>query len=243
MAVVMLEVEGLDVNFGAVRALDQVHLVVERGKFCVVLGANGAGKSTLLRAVSGLVKPSAGTVSVAGRQIQGMPVEEIAGGGVAHILEGDSAIVQMTVEENLRLGGLRAGPRAARRHRVDEMFGLFPALAPHRHHSSVVLSGGERRMLAIGRGLMGEPRLVLLDEPSLGLSPGTAEHLLRVLRRLCDQTGLTVVLSEQNARSALSVADQAVVFDLGRIVIDGDAAQVASDGGMMTRLRRAYLGF
>jgi branched-chain amino acid transport system ATP-binding protein len=240
----MLEVEDLTVEFGAVRALDRVHLTVERGTLCVVLGANGAGKSTLLRAVSGLVRPCGGTVAVAGRQILGLAVEDVARSAVAHVPEGDSVIVQMTVEENLRLGAqITPGPRAAHRKRVEEVLELFPVLAPHLHRSAAVLSGGERRMLSIGRGLMGDPRVVLLDEPSLGLAPGTAAYLLAVLRRLCDRNGLTVLLSEQNARSALSVADHAVVFDLGRIVIDADAAQVASDSGLMTRMRRAYLGF
>ncbi|MGI5201970.1 ABC transporter ATP-binding protein [Spirillospora sp. CA-108201] len=235
----MLEVRDLTVAYGAVRALGGVDLSVDEGSVTAVLGANGAGKTTLLRAVSGLLRPRSGRVVLDGADITGRAVEEIVRLGVAHVPQNGGVITELTVEDNLRLGGLWRRDRAALARRVAEMYALFPPLAQRRSRAAATLSGGERQMLALARALTGGPRLLLVDEPSLGLAPRVVAQLMAVLRRLCDEDGRTVLLVEQNARSALSVADRAVVLDLGSVVADEPAAAVAADD----RLRHAYLGF
>jgi branched-chain amino acid transport system ATP-binding protein len=235
----MLEISGLVSRYGAVRALDGVSLTVAEGSLTAVLGANGAGKTTLLRTVTGLVRAAAGSVRFRGRDITRLPVEEVVRAGLAHVPEGRGVIAELTVEENLRLGALWRRDRAGRASALEEMYGLFPALAQRRSRAADTLSGGERQMLAIGRALMSRPALLLLDEPSLGLAPKIVAQLMALLRDRRDQTGLTVLLVEQNARSALSVADRGVVLNLGRVVADEDAGRLAADA----TLRHAYLGF
>jgi branched-chain amino acid transport system ATP-binding protein len=235
----VLEVKDLTVHYGAVRALAGVELSVDEGSLTAVLGANGAGKTTLMRAVSGLLRPRAGRVELDGRDITRLPVEDIVRLGVAHVPQSGGVITELTVEDNLRLGGLWRRDRAALARRVAEMYELFPALAERRAKTAATLSGGERQMLALARALTGGPRLLLVDEPSLGLAPRVVAQLMAVLRRLCDEDGRTVLLVEQNARSALSVADRAVVLDLGAVVAAENAATLAADD----RLRHAYLGF
>ncbi|QKW35986.1 ABC transporter ATP-binding protein [Actinomadura sp. NAK00032] len=235
----MLEVKGLTVHYGAVRALGGVDLSVDEGSVTAVLGANGAGKTTLLRTVSGLLRPRAGRVELDGRDLTRLPVEDIVRLGVAHVPQSGGVITELTVEDNLRLGGLWRRDRAALARRVAEMYALFPPLAERRARTAATLSGGERQMLALARALTGAPRLLLVDEPSLGLAPRVVAQLMAVLRRLCDEDGRTVLLVEQNARSALSVADRAIVLDLGAVVAAEPAATLAADD----RLRHAYLGF
>ncbi|MFA1543153.1 ABC transporter ATP-binding protein [Actinomadura monticuli] len=239
----MLEVKDLTVQYGAVRAIGGVDLSVDEGSLTAVLGANGAGKTTLLRAVSGLLRPKAGRVELDGADITRLPVEDIVRRGVAHVPQSGGVITELTVEDNLRLGGLwrvsGRRDRAALARRVAEMYELFPPLAERRAKTAATLSGGERQMLALARALTGAPRLLLVDEPSLGLAPRVVAQLMAVLRRLCDEDGRTVLLVEQNARSALSVADRAVVLDLGAVVASEAAATIAADD----RLRHAYLGF
>ncbi|MCP9963876.1 ABC transporter ATP-binding protein [Actinomadura madurae] len=235
----MLEVKELTVHYGAVRALAGVDLSVDEGSVTAVLGANGAGKTTLLRTVSGLLRPRAGRVELDGKDLTGLPVEDIVRLGVAHVPQSGGVITELTVEDNLRLGGLWRRDRAALARRVAEMYELFPPLAERRALAAATLSGGERQMLALARALTGAPRLLLVDEPSLGLAPRVVAQLMAVLRRLCDEDGRTVLLVEQNARSALSVADRAVVLDLGAVVASEPAATIAADD----RLRHAYLGF
>jgi branched-chain amino acid transport system ATP-binding protein len=201
-----------------------------------VLGANGAGKTSLLRTVSGLVRPRSGSVRLAGEEITGRPVEEIVRLGLAHVPEGRGVIGELSVEENLRLGGLLRRGRATP---LQEMYELFPPLGERRGQPAAALSGGERQMLSLGRALMGRPRVLLLDEPSLGLAPLIVAQIMALLRRLCDGRGLAVLLVEQNARSALSIADRGVVLDLGRVVASEDPARLAGD----VELRHAYLGF
>jgi branched-chain amino acid transport system ATP-binding protein len=230
----VLEVRELTVAYGAVRALDGVTFTVPAGSITAVLGANGAGKTTLLRTVSGLLRPRSGRVLLDGRDISGSAVEETVRAGLAHVPEGRGVITELTVEENLRLGGL-VGDRSS----PDGVYELFPALRQRAGRSAATLSGGERQMLAIGRALMSDPRVLLLDEPSLGLAPRLVAQIMAVLRRMRDETGLTVLLVEQNARSALSIADRAVVLNLGTLVIDEDAGLLAGDD----QLRHAYLGF
>jgi branched-chain amino acid transport system ATP-binding protein len=239
----MLEVEDLTVAYGAVRALRDVSLSVPRGSITAVLGANGAGKTTLLRTLSGLLRPRSGRVVLDGRDIGRTPVEDIVRAGLAHVPEGRGVIVELTVEENLRLGGLirrtARGTGDAPRWSAEDVYELFPPLRERARRQATTLSGGERQMLAIGRALMSNPRLLLLDEPSLGLAPRLVAQIMGVLLRMRDERGLTVLLVEQNARSALSIADRAIVLNLGTIAIDKDARLLAGDD----QLRHAYLGF
>jgi branched-chain amino acid transport system ATP-binding protein len=232
----MLAVEELTTNYGAVCAVDRVSLEVSEGSVTAVLGANGAGKTSLLRTISGLVPARSGRVTLAGKRIEGMAVEEIVRRGLAHVPEGRGVIAELTVQENLRLGGLWRGREAAP---MKEIYELFPRLQERRGQPASGLSGGERQMLSIGRALVARPRALLLDEPSLGLAPMLVAQIMEVVRRLADTLGLAVLLVEQNARSALSVANRGIVLNLGRVVVEEDAKQLAADEG----LRHAYLGF
>ncbi len=234
----MLDITGLTVAYGAVRALDSVDMHVAEGSITAVLGANGAGKTTLLRTLSGLVGPVAGTIRFQDRKITGRAPEDVVRDGIAHVPEGRGVIAELTVEENLRLGGLCRVGRAAARDGIARMVALFPPLAAARNRRAETLSGGERQMLAIARALMSRPRLLLLDEPSLGLAPRVIADIIRTLRQLRDDNGLTILLVEQNAATALSVADRAVVLNLGRKVADDLAEHLAADD----RVRHAYLG-
>jgi branched-chain amino acid transport system ATP-binding protein len=232
----MLEVEGLTTDYGAVRAVDDVSVQVEPGTITAVLGANGAGKTTLLRTVSGLVRPSSGKVRLDGEDITGLLVEQIVRRGVAHVPEGRGVVAELTVRENLRLGGLWRGRDAAP---LDEAYELFPRLSERASQPASTLSGGERQMLSIARALMAKPTVLLLDEPSLGLAPLLVAQLMGLVRRLCDTRKLAVLLVEQNARSALSIANRGLVLNLGKVVADREPDELAAD----ERLRHAYLGF
>jgi len=234
-----LAVSGLTTTYGPITALDGVDVTAEPGRITAVLGANGAGKSTVLRTVSGLVRPDAGRVLLDGADITGAPAEDVARAGVAHVPEGRGVITELTVEENLRLGALLGAARKRTERRLAHVYEMFPALAERRRHDAHVLSGGERQMLVIGRALLGGPSVLLLDEPSLGLAPRVVAQIFGLLRRLVDTDGMTVLLVEQNARSALSVADVGIVLNLGRVVACEDAATLAAD----ENLRHAYLGF
>jgi branched-chain amino acid transport system ATP-binding protein len=235
----MLQIDEVVTTYGAVRALNGVSLDVEAGTITAVLGANGAGKTTLLRTVNGLVRPRSGRIVYDGHDLTRTPVERVVRLGVAHVPEGRGVITELTVEENLRLGALWRRDRKQMTTSMGEMFDLFRPLAERRARSVDTLSGGERQMLAVARALMSRPRLLLLDEPSLGLAPRITAQIMASLRTLREEQSLTVVLVEQNARSALSVADQAIVLNLGRVVAAGPAAELAAD----EKLRHAYLGF
>jgi branched-chain amino acid transport system ATP-binding protein len=232
----MLTVEELTTEYGPVRAVDHVSLEVPAGSVTAVLGANGAGKTSLLRTITGLVRPTSGRVTFEDKDITGLAVEDIVRRGVAHVPEGRGVIAELSVIENLRLGGLWRGRDAAP---VEEIYELFPVLRERQKQPASQLSGGERQMLSIGRALMARPQALLLDEPSLGLAPRLVGQIMGMVRRLADSFGLAVLLVEQNARSALSIADRGIVLNLGQVVADQESAQLAAD----ERLRHAYLGF
>jgi branched-chain amino acid transport system ATP-binding protein len=235
----MLEVRDLSVSFGAVRALRSVSFDAEPGAITAVLGANGAGKTTLLRTISGLVKSQGGSVSFDGDRLMGRTVESIARLGVAHVPEGRGVIEELTVEENLRLATLWCLRRSERPAAIEEILEVFPRLKGFRRQHASTLSGGERQMLVIGRALISKPRLLLLDEPSLGLAPIITAQLMALLHEQTEGKDITVVLVEQNARSALSVSHHAVILNLGQVVVSDTAATVAADDA----LRHHYLGF
>ncbi|MBD5785205.1 ABC transporter ATP-binding protein [Cellulosimicrobium terreum] len=233
-----LEIDGLTVGYGGAPVLRDVHLEVPQGRLVALVGANGAGKTTLLRTASGLVAPTSGTVRLDGRDLAGVAAEDRSRLGLAHVPEGRGVVVELTVEENLRLGALWRTP-AERRTAIADAYALFEPLVQRRTSPGHQLSGGERQMLALARALVAAPRVLLLDEPSLGLAPKVVAQIMAVLRQLCDTTGLTVLLAEQNVASALSVADHGVVLGLGEVVASRPAAELAHD----TTLRHAYLGF
>jgi len=234
-AEVALAVEDLVTDYGPVRAVDGVTLSVQEGSVTAVLGANGAGKTSLLRTISGLERASAGRVRLHGQDILGVPVEDLVRRGLAQVPEGRGVITELSTEENLRLGGLW---RRADGGALESVYELFPPLRERRSQPAGALSGGERQMLSIGRALMAEPRVLLLDEPSLGLAPIVSAQIMSLIRKLAAERGLAVLLVEQNARSALSIADRGVVLNLGRVVAADDASALAAD----EQLRHAYLG-
>lgn len=232
----MIRVEGLSVSYGAVRALRDVTFEAPTGQITAVLGANGAGKTTLLRTISGLVTPKSGSIFLDETALVGVATENIARMGVAHVPEGRGVIEELTVEENLRLGAMAAKVNLTEG--LNEQYERFAALGERRKKLCSTLSGGERQMLAMSRALIAKPRVLLLDEPSLGLAPQITAQLMRVIRDLCENEHLTVILVEQNAKSALRIAHRAVVLHLGSAVASGDAAEVAANDD----LRRYYLG-
>jgi branched-chain amino acid transport system ATP-binding protein len=235
----LLTAENLTAGYGAAPVLHDVTLAVPAKTIVAVLGANGAGKTTLLRTLSGLIRPSGGRVVYDGMDLRGVRVEQMVRRGIAHVPEGRGVVTELTVDENLRLGGLWRRDKADVRRALDEVYQLFEPLARRRRSPGHQLSGGERQMLALGRALVGRPRLLLLDEPSLGLAPKVTTQIMTLLRTLRDTSGLTVLLVEQNVRGALSIADEGVVMALGRIVTRRDAASLRTDDD----LRHSYLGF
>ncbi len=232
----MIHVEELSVSYGAVKALRNVTFSAPTGRITAVLGSNGAGKTTLLRTISGLVKPSSGTIHCDKTALVGMATEDIARFGLGHVPEGRGVIAEFTIEENLRLGVLASQVSAAEG--LERQFELFPVLGERRKQYASTLSGGERQMLAMARALIGRPSFLLLDEPSLGLAPLVTAEMMRTISSLCLSENLTVILVEQNAKSALRIAHDAVVLHLGSVIASGTAESVASDSD----LRRYYLG-
>jgi branched-chain amino acid transport system ATP-binding protein len=235
-----LLVDGLVAGYGEVTALNDVTVTAQAGGITAVLGANGAGKTTLLRAVSGLIRPRRGRILLADHNVAGRSPEQIVRAGIAHVPEGQGVIPELTVEENLRIGMMSwRGGRPARAAAMEEEYTRFKPLADRRRKLASTLSGGERQMLVIARALLAQPRVLLLDEPSLGLAPRVMAQVMDLVVRLSRENGLTIVLVEQNARSALAVADHGVVLNLGRVVASADAATLAAD----VALRHHYLGF
>jgi branched-chain amino acid transport system ATP-binding protein len=233
----VLEVEGLEVHYGNVAALKGVSLTVGHGELVTLIGANGAGKTTLLRTISGLLRPTAGTIRLHGQPIHTLPPETIARLGVQHVPEGRRIFPELTVDENLRIGGLLLSDRRRLDERVAAMYALFPALADRKRAPGASLSGGEQQMLAFARALVSEPRILLLDEPSLGLAPALVQDVARLIGEFRAQ-GLTILLVEQNANLALRLADRGYVMEIGRITTADSAANLLAS----SRLREAYLG-
>ena len=238
-----LAVEDLVAGYGEVLALDQVTITAAAATITAVLGANGAGKTTLLRTISGMVRPRGGRVLLDGADRAGRGPEDMARAGIAHVPEGQGVIAELTVEENLRIGmmswpglGWRRAERAAA---LAEAYERFSVLADRRRRLAATLSGGERQMLVIARALVARPRVLLLDEPSLGLAPRVMTQVMDMVVRLSRENGITILLVEQNARAALAIADQGVVLNLGRVVAAAEARALAAD----VALRHHYLGF
>ena len=237
-----LTVDGLVAGYGQVVALDGVTVAADAAGITAVLGANGAGKTTLLRAVSGMIRPRRGRIMLADHDVAGRSPEQIVRAGIAHVPEGQAVIAELTVEENLRIGTMSwryQRGRAARAAALEEAYTRFKPLADRRRKLASTLSGGERQMLVIARALLARPRVLLLDEPSLGLAPKVMAQVMDLVVRLSREQGLTIVLVEQNARGALAIADHGVVLNLGRVVASADAATLAAD----VALRHHYLGF
>jgi len=234
-----LAVEHVEAGYGGVVALQDVSITARPGTITAVLGANGAGKTTLLATISGLVRARKGRVALDGTDLTRRPPEEIVRAGVAHVPEGQAVITELTVEENLRVGGLWRHGQAGRAAALADAYRRFPVLAAAKNRGAATLSGGERQILVIARALMASPKVLLLDEPSLGLAPRIVAQVMNLIQRLRDESGLTVVLVEQNARSALAIADTGVVLNVGRVVAAEDAAVLAADEA----LRKHYLGF
>jgi branched-chain amino acid transport system ATP-binding protein len=233
-----LTVADVIAGYGSVPVLNGVSITARPGTITAVLGANGVGKTTLLRAISGFVRTRSGQVSLDNVSLTRLAPDDIARAGVAHVPEGQGVITELTVEENLKLG-LLLRRRADRAPALADAYRRFAALSDRRARQASTLSGGERQILVIARALLSAPRVLLLDEPSLGLAPRMVEQVMDLIRQLRDEEGLTVLLVEQNARSALSVADRGTVLSQGKVVAEAEAGQLAADAG----LRRHYLGF
>jgi branched-chain amino acid transport system ATP-binding protein len=233
----LLAVEDLDVHYGGIHALQRVSFAVDEGQIVALIGANGAGKTTALRAISGLVRPSGGRVRFAGQPITGLPAHVIVARGLAHVPEGRGIFANLTVGENLQLGAYLRGDAAAVARDRERALELFPRIGERLDQNAGTLSGGEQQMLAIARALLARPRLLLLDEPSLGLAPQIVQRIFQILTTIVAE-GTTILLVEQNAHMALAVATSAHVLEVGALVTSGPAAELARDD----KIRRAYLG-
>jgi len=233
----LLTVDDINVYYGSIHALRDVSFTVAEGEIVTLIGANGAGKSTTLRALSGVVRPSSGSIVHDGKSIAGLPSHRIARLGIAHVPEGRGVFANMSVRENLEMGGYTRSSGKEVEESVQRVFGLFPRLAERANQIAGTLSGGEQQMLALGRGLVQRPDLMLLDEPSMGLSPVLVSEIFRMIGEI-NQAGTTILLVEQNASMALAVADRAYVLEAGEIVLTGKASALLED----PKVRAAYLG-
>jgi branched-chain amino acid transport system ATP-binding protein len=233
----MLTIENLDVFYGDAQALDRVSLTIDEGAIVAIVGANGAGKTSLIRTIAGMQAPAHGRILYRGVEITGWPSYKICDLGIGQVAEGRQVFPSLSVAENLAMGAMLARARGLRKQNFAKVYAMFPVLAERRHQPAGTLSGGEQQMLAIGRCLMGEPELILFDEPSLGLAPTVVQNVLRCVRDL-NRGGLTCVLVEQNVAVSLKLASQAYVLENGRITITGSGEKLLGDD----RVRRAYLG-
>ena len=233
----LLELQDVEVAYGDLPALRGVSLDVEEGETLSVVGANGAGKTTMLRAISGLLRPRAGRILLDGARLDRMPSPVIVARGVVQVPEGRKIFPGLTVKENLELGSYVAAARAHRRESLERVLGLFPRLAERQRQAAGTMSGGEQQMLAIGRALMARPRILMLDEPSLGLAPIIVQEIFRIIAEI-NRVGTTVLLVEQNTRQALSLSRRGYVLENGRIALEGSGADLLGN----EHVRRAYLG-
>ena len=234
----LLEAENLEAQYGWTKVLHGLGFAVESGGITAILGANGAGKTTTLRAVCGMVK-TAGVVRFDGQRIDGKATEDIVRLGIAHTPEGRGTFMELTVEENLRLGAYVRKDRSAIAGDFDRVYQYFPVLGQRQRQQAGTLSGGEQQMLAVARALMSRPRLLLLDEPSLGLAPLVTREIFRIVRTINKEEGVSILLVEQNAAMALELADHAYLLETGRVVMSGSAAELRKDDS----IRRSYLGY
>jgi branched-chain amino acid transport system ATP-binding protein len=234
----VLAVHDLEVRYGRVHAVRGVSITLAEGEVVAVLGANGAGKSSLLRGMLGLARPSGGTVVFDGRDITRWPTSMRVRGGLVLVPEGRRIVMTLTVHENLLMGAFHRRDYRAIAAEIAEIYDRFPHLAARRHHPASVLSGGEQQMLAIGRGLLARPKVMMLDEPSLGLSPKLSSEVFALIRRLNRENGQSILLVEQNTQRALELADRAYVLELGRVAMEGSPDRILADRA----LQAAYLG-
>ena len=233
----MLSVENLDVFYGDAQALDNIAIEIEQGAIVTIVGANGAGKSSLIRTIAGMHKPSRGRILYRGTDITGWPSYKVCNLGIGQVAEGRQVFPTLSVAENLAMGALVPRAHAGRERNLDRVYAMFPVLAERRNQAAGTLSGGEQQMLAIGRCLMGDPELIMFDEPSLGLAPAVVQSVLATVRDL-NRDGLTCVLVEQNVAVSLKLASHAYVLENGRITLAGSGEQLLRDD----RVRQAYLG-
>ncbi len=233
----MLKVENINVYYGAIHALKGISVEVKEGEIVTLIGANGAGKSTILRTISGLLRTKTGNVLFEGNSVAAMAPEEIVKKGISQVPEGRRIFANMSVEENLELGAYIRSDKPGIRKDIDKVFERFPRLGERRKQIAGTLSGGEQQMLAIGRGLMSQPRLLLLDEPSMGLAPLLVKEIFSIIKEI-NASGTTILLVEQNANMALSIAHQAYVLETGRITLSGSAKELMES----EEVRKAYLG-
>ena len=233
----MLEIKDLHVSYGGIQALRGVSLNVPDGKIVTLIGANGAGKSTLMRTISGLVKAQSGSILWNGQELLGKPIDQIVASGIAMSPEGRRVFADLTVLENLKIGAYLRKDKAETEKDLEWVYSLFPRLKERSWQSAGTLSGGEQQMLAVGRALMCKPKILLLDEPSMGLSPLLVKEIFKIIRDI-NRQGVTVLLVEQNAKMALAISDRAYVLETGNISIEGNAADLLND----PRVKKAYLG-
>jgi branched-chain amino acid transport system ATP-binding protein len=233
----VLRVEALEVAYGKIQALWGISVEIPEGEIVAVVGANGAGKTTMLKTLSGLLRPMAGQISLDDRRIDVLSPAEIVGLGVVHVPEGRKLFPEMTVLDNLLVGGYPAGARSRRPQRLEHVFTVFPRLAERRRQLAGTLSGGEQQMVAIGRGLMAGPRILMLDEPSLGLAPIMVQEMFGVIGEI-NRTGVTVLLVEQNTEHALALAHRGFVLESGRVALSGTGRELLAS----PQVREAYLG-
>ncbi|HZM33701.1 MAG TPA: ABC transporter ATP-binding protein [Burkholderiales bacterium] len=233
----MLAVESLDLYYGDAQALAGVSLQVPQGEIVAIVGANGAGKSSLIRSIAGIEKPRAGGISFKGRPIRGLESHAICNLGIGQVAEGRQVFPSLTVEENLEMGAMLPRARKTREQTLQQVYGMFPQLAERRSQAAGTMSGGEQQMIAIGRCLMGQPELVMFDEPSLGLAPLVVQEVLHTIRSL-NGRGLTILLVEQNVAVSLKISNHAYVLENGRVVMSGAGQELLHDD----RVRQAYLG-
>jgi branched-chain amino acid transport system ATP-binding protein len=234
----MLTIENLIVSYGAIRALHDVSLTVPEKSIVTLIGSNGAGKSTTLRTVSGLIRPQGGSITYQGERIDGMKACNIVERGLCHVPEGRMVFANLTVHENLAMGAYLQHDRAAVRRERDYVFSVFPRLAEREKQQAGTLSGGEQQMLSIGRALMGRPKFLMLDEPSLGIAPLLVKSIFRQIVEINRERGITILLVEQNANLALEIASFGFVLETGRVILQNDAATLRAD----PQVRSAYLG-